>query len=67
MCLMLSLFLGLIERFYCNLLIKGPEAQKQRPYELLLMLGFDDKSISKAFNSNILEIKAILEFAFILT
>ena len=47
--------------------MKGPEAQKQSPYELLLMLGFDDKSISKAFNSNILEIKAILEFAFIPT
>ena len=28
-------------------MIKGSEAQKQRPYELLWMLWFDEKSISK--------------------
>ena len=29
--------------FYWNLLIKGSRAQKQKPYELLLMLWFDEK------------------------
>ena len=36
----------LIDKFYKNLSIKGSEAQKQRPYELLWMLWFDRKSIS---------------------
>ena len=33
----------LIDRFNQNLSIKGFEAQKQRPYELLSMLWFDKK------------------------
>ena len=36
----------LIERFYKNLSIKGSEAHKLIPYELLWMLWFDEKSIS---------------------
>ena len=36
----------LIDIFYLNLSIKGSEAQKQRPNELLWMLWFDEKSIS---------------------
>ena len=36
----------LIDRFYWNLSIKGSEAGKQRPHELLWMLWFDEKSIS---------------------
>ena len=36
----------LIDRFYYDLFIKGSEAQKQRPYELLWILWFDEKSIS---------------------
>ena len=37
----------LIERFYFNISIKESEAQKQRPCELLWLLWFDEKSISK--------------------
>ena len=37
----------LIDKFYKNLSIKGSEAQKQRPDELLWMLWFDEKSIFK--------------------
>ena len=33
-----------------NLSIKGSEAQKQRPHELLWMLWFDEKSLSKMHN-----------------
>ena len=36
----------LIDRFYWILWIKGPEAQKPKPHELLWMLWFDEKSIS---------------------
>ena len=38
----------LIDRFYYNLSMKGSgaHAQKQRPYKLLWMLQFDEKSIS---------------------
>ena len=36
----------LIDNFYKNLSIKGSEAQKQRPDELLWMLWFDEKNIS---------------------
>ena len=38
----------LIMRYYLNLSIKGSEVQKQQPYELLLMLWFDEKSTSKS-------------------
>ena len=38
----------LIDRFYRNLSIKGFEAQKHRPHELLWMLWFDGKSISNS-------------------
>ena len=38
----------LIDKFYKNLSIKGSEALKQRPDELLWMLWFDEKSISRA-------------------
>ena len=33
----------LIDWFYYDISIKGPEAQKQRPHELLWMLWFDEK------------------------
>ena len=37
-----------IDRYYVNLSIKESEAQKQRPKDLLWMLWFDEKSISKS-------------------
>ena len=37
----------LIDKFYKNLSIKGSEAQKQRPEELLWMLWLEEKSIFK--------------------
>ena len=47
----------LIENFYKNISIKGSEAQKQRPHELIWILWFDKKSISnvcsaKSFSRN---------------
>ena len=39
----------LIDRFYWNLPTKGSVAQKQRPCELLWMLWFDEKSISRPY------------------
>ena len=36
----------LIDGFYYNISIKVPEAQKQRPHELLWILQFYEKSIS---------------------
>ena len=41
----------LIDGFYKYLSIKGSEAQKQKPCELLWMLWFDEKSISTLFIS----------------
>ena len=39
----------LIDKFYKNLSIKGSEAQKQRPNEIVWMLWFDEKSISNVY------------------
>ena len=38
-------------------MIKGSEVQKQRPHELLWMLWFDEKSISKYpyYNNNLIQ------------
>ena len=41
-----------IDRNYLNLSIKGSEAQKQRLYELLWTLWFDEKSISNVSSSS---------------
>ena len=54
----------LINRFYWNLSIKGSEAQKQRPHELLWMLWFDEKNIS---NVCTLWEKSTNEMAFLYT
>ena len=44
----------LINRFYYDLSIKGSEAQKQRPGEVLWILWFDEKSISRPYTNTFL-------------
>ena len=51
---------SLIDAFYLNISIKGSEALKQRPNEILWMLWFDEKSISNVHTSSSMQKRHVL-------